>query len=59
MPVDKIISALVMITGGIWRGAAFPQWFGIFVVSHLLENPGRQSLFSTCPPNNFLPDTPW
>ena len=42
-------------TGGGAGGAAAPPIFGNFCS---VPPPGGPSLFSTCPPNIFLPDTP-
>ena len=47
------------VSGGGAGGAAASPIFGDFCsVWHPLAPPGGPSLFSTCPPNIFLPDTP-
>ena len=45
---------------GVFLGGQLPppNILELFVVKHLMVRPGGQSLFSACPPNNFLPDTP-
>ena len=46
--------------GGIWRGGSCspPNILGFSVIKCPLAIRGAQHLFSTCPPNIFLPDTP-
>ena len=47
------------VSGGGGQGGQLPlQYLKISVIEHLLVPPTGPSLFSTCPPNNFLPDTP-
>ena len=55
MVVGGLLVQLRGVPGG---GQLPPQYSGISAVKHVLAPPGGQSLFSTCPPNIFLADTP-